>query len=946
MKKLVATFIILLSLFALCAEDSKKEDKTFYQLDTKYFQIIYQQKSLETATLLYENADQLYEDIAKKLNTETNLSIPVLIRSDIQALNAYFTSYPYNRIVLYDTIPDGQSLAVFSDTILSVFYHELVHAVTLNMKNKTWRFIGNIFGDFLSPTIISSPTVFSEGATVSFESATGEGRLNSGYAKNILVQAKLENNLPDWKEASGANDKYRVGDYPYIFGGAFHQFLQEKYGMEKYSELWKTLASKATLTETTFKKVYGKKLKVVWTEFLDTIPLLPVVEGNQTNLTKKDNITCFTTVNNTTIYYSNNDNAIYSLKNGKQKKILTSTSVEDLSLSDDERFLAITKLSSEMQYETIIFDMQKKLFLEGSISGFRLPFFSTYDDKLLLIGLTSSQSKSSIQYYEIDEKTVLKDSILSKEEFDDDIWLKFSDIEVFTITKSKNQDKITVLAKENLNWFIGTIPLENLQKSNYDLDYYFFENAYKLPENIQPLSLSYVSENEYLISYVEKDYSLPRVAKIVDGKISYQQKDISGGIQNPVKIGDNYIFLNQMLTYNTISSIENIPLDFSSPVDLENYSDTGNINFYHSVEKIQQLENLVTFGKSETDSDSFINPLDDKYQNALENSKKFSDADFIDKTVFIPLISNFDMTGKNLLTVKSATSLPGFTLFWQSPVETPVIGFGVGYSKDLMNAHFSFAIEDLFSMVISGVLDNDDKKGLKYSETDISFNFNVDFPLSIYDLTWNLSYDLLYNIPTSLEWTKVSRIGFSLTGIYGGFGASLLFQRDYFENFLYLSGYNAMVKIPRLLPFDSPYGFTLNLPLNVSAYLCPDFQSFFLGDAELTLFSAEIHKSVPLVPFYTNRFSVTSSYFYDFRYKTSYENYINEDFIEIFSDLNNKTDLVHGITASAFFELTPVIGNLVNLRTRLGVDFTYYFDSEKLNKNKPYEITIAGMFTF
>ena len=368
MKKLVATFIILLSLFTLSAENNQKEDKTFYQINTKYFQIIYQQKSLETATLLYENADQLYEDIAKKLNTETNLSIPVLIRSDIQALNAYFTSYPYNRIVLYDTIPDNQSLAVFSETILSVFYHELVHAVTLNMKSKPWEIASFLFGDFFSPTILTSPTVFSEGATVSFESATGEGRLNSGYAKNILVQAKLENQLPDWKEASGANDKYRIGDYPYVFGGAFHQFLQEKYGMEKYSELWTELGSTHIFTERAFKKVYDTKLNAVWTDFLDTIPLLSVGNVNQTQLTKKDNITCFTTVNNTIIYYSKVDNAIYSLKDGNQKKILTTTSITDLSLSDDERFLAITKLNSAMQYETYVYDLQKKSYLKGYLA--------------------------------------------------------------------------------------------------------------------------------------------------------------------------------------------------------------------------------------------------------------------------------------------------------------------------------------------------------------------------------------------------------------------------------------------------------------------------------------------------------------------------------------------------------------------------------------------------
>ena len=48
MKKLVATFIILLSLFALTAEENKTEnelekqaaDNSYYQLDTKYFEII------------------------------------------------------------------------------------------------------------------------------------------------------------------------------------------------------------------------------------------------------------------------------------------------------------------------------------------------------------------------------------------------------------------------------------------------------------------------------------------------------------------------------------------------------------------------------------------------------------------------------------------------------------------------------------------------------------------------------------------------------------------------------------------------------------------------------------------------------------------------------------------------------------------------------------------
>ena len=55
--------------------------------------------------------------------------------------------------------------------------------------------------------------------------------------------------------------------------------------------------------------------------------------------------------------------------------------------------------------------------------------------------------------------------------------------------------------------------------------------------------------------------------------------------------------------------------------------------------------------------------------------------------------------------------------------------------------------------------------------------------------------------------------------------------------------------------------------------------------------------------------------------------------------------MLQAITASAYFELTPVIGNLTNVRTKFGIDFVYYLNYP-ISREVPYEITIAGMFTF
>ena len=51
------------------------------------------------------------------------------------------------------------------------------------------------------------------------------------------------------------------------------------------------------------------------------------------------------------------------------------------------------------------------------------------------------------------------------------------------------------------------------------------------------------------------------------------------------------------------------------------------------------------------------------------------------------------------------------------------------------------------------------------------------------------------------------------------------------------------------------------------------------------------------------------------------------DFKEKITDLKNNTNMIQGITVSSFFEITPVIGSMINLKSKFGVDFTYYFDN-------------------
>lgn len=254
--------------------------KKLFCIQTEYFDFIFPEESAASARVLASRADDFYREICARLEVSDSMrkalcGMPVFITRETEILNGYFTPLPYNRIVLYDSVPP-QSFAVFSDTILSVFYHELVHAVSLNIKSPFWYGFSRAAGAVYSPSLLLNlPTSFTEGIAVSFESARGEGRLNDAYSMHVIRQAKLEGKFPDWRTAAGSYSAYTDGSLPYMFGAAFADYLQKTYGQHPYAEFWKQSGRMHLfkLSAGIFKKVYGISLKQAWNDFEQSIEL-------------------------------------------------------------------------------------------------------------------------------------------------------------------------------------------------------------------------------------------------------------------------------------------------------------------------------------------------------------------------------------------------------------------------------------------------------------------------------------------------------------------------------------------------------------------------------------------------------------------------------------------------------------------------------------------------
>ena len=366
MKKILITLLFVMFITSFI---NAKERKT---LNTKHFEIIFTEESEDTALKIYNCAENMYENITAAFDTDINLKIPVTILHDIQVINAYFTSIPYNRIVLYDTVIEG-SLDVFENSIEKIFYHELTHAITLNLKKPILRLM-----PVLSPTNFTLTTFWDEGATVYMESreseyGKNEGRLNDPYSIQLAVQTILENKFPSWRDVTGARDISPSGTASYIFGGLFTNYLIEEYGLEKYAEFWK-LANAVipfSLVAGIFKKNYGTKMDNEWKkygaklkEYAEALnakelenPLLKDSGNHQISYIEKykDGI----------IYFDSTCNGIFekttSTKN-KAKKILSIKNVKKLSASKNGRYIAISYYiyKSQIKAESLIYDTQKK----------------------------------------------------------------------------------------------------------------------------------------------------------------------------------------------------------------------------------------------------------------------------------------------------------------------------------------------------------------------------------------------------------------------------------------------------------------------------------------------------------------------------------------------------------------------------------------------------------
>jgi hypothetical protein len=278
-------FFLFFTAFPLAAQHFKPFS-ILRVLRTEHFEFIYSKASEETARKLAARADAIYDRVSALTGISLGRVVPVVITPETDEHNGYMNPVPYPHIVVFDT-PASLEWTVFADSLESLFLHEITHAVTGTTRNKAAKVLNRIFGGWVYPAGLTAPWFMVEGAAVSFESLDGTGRANDPLIKQKLRQDILENRFKTPFQAEGVWDLPPYGNVYYYYGGLFSAYLQRKYGMEKYGELWRRMGGGFGVSifvyrsgfYSIFNKVYGVSIVDCWNDFKESLALDGVGEN-------------------------------------------------------------------------------------------------------------------------------------------------------------------------------------------------------------------------------------------------------------------------------------------------------------------------------------------------------------------------------------------------------------------------------------------------------------------------------------------------------------------------------------------------------------------------------------------------------------------------------------------------------------------------------------------
>ncbi|HNT51998.1 MAG TPA: hypothetical protein PKH19_01250, partial [Candidatus Syntrophosphaera sp.] len=205
-----------------------------------------------------------------------NGKVPVVLSDMGNMVNGY-ASPVGAKMGLFAYPPSGDELGLGEDWWQLVGVHEYIHMAQMTRTTGEPALLRALFGNLLYPNLYQ-PMWMTEGITVYGESQLSQytGRLNAGTYPAIISALAREGRLPSPGKACYYSYSNPLGNY-YVYGSAFHQYLSDTYGEDKfailYGETSSSLASylnpitSSLSLDKAYQTAFGKDVATLWADW-------------------------------------------------------------------------------------------------------------------------------------------------------------------------------------------------------------------------------------------------------------------------------------------------------------------------------------------------------------------------------------------------------------------------------------------------------------------------------------------------------------------------------------------------------------------------------------------------------------------------------------------------------------------------------------------------------
>ena len=483
-KKLQLLIIFLLLSTQVFASYFSIDEQVFVH-STSYFDLIYSKETESTAALLSDKVDDLYSQLASEFDYKNNKRFPVVITNKEKDLNAFYSSFPSSLIVLYDTVDIPQTISYFDNQIISIFFHELVHAMSITNLEGAYKWFATIFGDTYNLHYLNSTNFDLEGISVKYESDKGFGRVNDPFTMQALVNNKASGKKLNLFDAQGNNS------LSYNYGGMFANYVFEKFGSGLYNEFFSQLGK---INLIPFNSTFSLDKEIVFQDFIESIKVPSFNTGVE--VIKEDYSALYGNESNS---FALKNNSLYRIEDFK--KVGYYKGLSSVKVCGEN---VITKVRKNNNFSSFSF------YLDGKKVN------TSEDTKLLL------KVNSNLYYLENDGQN---------------LYLK-GDNYSFALGQVQVVDALVV--KED-------IVLALFKEGNSYISYPFKGVEYQLPESLIIQMLSSF-EDKLVFSYgrIGKPYEVPRFGYLEKNSLYLDENFYLGGVNTPLMLSaKEFLFISQ-----------------------------------------------------------------------------------------------------------------------------------------------------------------------------------------------------------------------------------------------------------------------------------------------------------------------------------------------------------------------------------------------------------------